>query len=188
MPTSGWRNAARPCAEPWCGSRMQSIPRPASRRRTTRILTRACAAARSSASAFLRWKRMRTGPGPAVSTTPMTARPTKAGWYRVAKPKLKCRAAPARCAALKSGPELNNQSNRTSEQKIPLRHRQHLGRRAGEEFAIGGHLVGFRIDGDVGGCTIVHHALFGNVAGVLDRDELLLNAELVAQSALERGL
>src|SRR4051812_22086555 len=34
-------------------------------------------------------------------------------------------------------------------QKIPLRHRQHLGRRAGEELAVGAHLVGLGIDCDV---------------------------------------
>ena len=75
-----------------------------------------------------------------------------------------------------------------SEQEIPLRHRQHLGRRAGEKFAVRGDLVGFRINGDVGRGVVVYHALFRNVAGVLDRDELLLHAELVAQPTLERGL
>ena len=44
-------------------------------------------------------------------------------------------------------------------------------------------LVGFRIDLDVGRRAVVDHALLGDVAaGVLDRDQLLLDAELVAQA------
>ena len=77
---------------------------------------------------------------------------------------------------------LDQGRSNVSEQEIPLRHRQHLGRRAGEQLAVGAHLVGFRIDLDVGRGAVVHHALLGDVAGVLDRDELLLDAELVAQA------
>ncbi len=36
----------------------------------------------------------------------------------------------------------------SSKQKIPLRHRQHVGRLAGEQFAVRPHLVGFGIDVD----------------------------------------
>src|SRR5271165_6181999 len=75
------------------------------------------------------------------------------------------------------------------EQKVALRHRQHLGGRAGEELAVGAHLVGFRVDLDAGRGAVVHHALFGDAAaGVLHRDELLLDAELAPQAGLERGL
>jgi hypothetical protein len=35
------------------------------------------------------------------------------------------------------------------EQKIALRHRQHVGRRTGEKFAVSAHLVGLGIDFDV---------------------------------------
>src|ERR1043166_7874372 len=37
-----------------------------------------------------------------------------------------------------------------SKQEVPLRHGQHLGGRAGEQFAVGADLVGLRIDLDLG--------------------------------------
>src|SRR5271154_6069390 len=47
-------------------------------------------------------------------------------------------------------------------QKITLRHRQHVGRRAGEQFAVGAHLVGLRINFDIGRSIVMDHALLGN--------------------------
>ena len=90
----------------------------------------------------------------------------------------KCRAAPARCAAPKSGPGSSSPQNR--------KYRCAIGSTsAGAQVSSSPSardLVGFRIDLDVGRGAVVHHALLGNVAGVLDRDELLLDAELVAQA------
>src|SRR5450755_4022001 len=65
-------------------------------------------------------------------------------------------------AALRPGHE--------SEKKIPLRHRQHLGGRAGEQLAVGAHLVGFRIDLDVWRGVVVDHVLFVDRARLLNRD------------------
>src|SRR5262249_41823933 len=74
-----------------------------------------------------------------------------------------------------------------SEQEIALSHWQHLGRRTGEQLAVGGHLVGFRIDLALGRRAVVHHALLRNAAaGILDCHELLLAAEPTAQAAPER--
>src|SRR5476651_2337280 len=77
---------------------------------------------------------------------------------------------------------------RQSEKKIPLRHRQHLGGCAGEQLAVGAHLVGFRIDLDVGRGVVVDHAFLVDRARLLDRDELLVDAESVAQIAARRRL
>src|SRR5438132_4570443 len=76
----------------------------------------------------------------------------------------------------------------SSEQKVPLRHRQHVGWRAGQKLAVGGDLVGLRIDGDGRRRRIVHHVLLAELACILDRDELLLDPELFADVAIERRL
>src|SRR5262249_51345762 len=49
-----------------------------------------------------------------------------------------------------------------SEQEVALRHRQHLGRCAGEQLAVGGHLVSLGIDLDLRRRAVVHHALLRN--------------------------
>src|ERR1700722_1786685 len=73
--------------------------------------------------------------------------------------------------------------------EIALRHRQHFGRRTGEEFAIGAHLIGFGIDLDLGCGAVVDHALFGDaVTGILDGVELLADAELPAEPGRHRRL
>jgi hypothetical protein len=54
--------------------------------------------------------------------------------------------------------------------EVALRHRQYFGRRAGQEFAVGAHLIGFRIDLDLRRGTVMDHALLGDPAtGVLHR-------------------
>src|SRR5712691_7560300 len=56
------------------------------------------------------------------------------------------------------------------EQKVPLRHRQHLGRRAGQALAVGGHLVGLGGGRDVRNSDEVHNALHRDAAaGILNR-------------------
>jgi hypothetical protein len=45
-----------------------------------------------------------------------------------------------------------------SEQKIPLRHGQHLSRRAGQQHAVRHHRVGLRVDLEVRGGAVVDHA------------------------------
>ncbi len=52
----------------------------------------------------------------------------------------------------------------SSKQKIPLRHRQHIGRCAGEQFAVRPHLVGLRIDVELRRGTVMDHALLGDAA------------------------
>src|SRR5439155_25641131 len=100
---------------------------------------------------------------------------------RGAKTRWKCTAALATCAARSSGSASATDAvaRAISEQEIALRHRQHLGRRAGEQFAVGGDLVGFRIDLNVGRRAVVHHAFLADVARVLDGNQLLLDPELV---------
>src|SRR5688500_3456120 len=56
-----------------------------------------------------------------------------------------------------------------SKQEIPLRHRQHRRRLAGQELAVGAHLVGFGIDLDLGAERVVDHVLLADLAGALDR-------------------
>jgi hypothetical protein len=54
--------------------------------------------------------------------------------------------------------------------EVALRHRQHFGGRAGQEFAVGAHLIGFRIDLDLRRGAVMDHALLGDPAtGVLHR-------------------
>ena len=72
-----------------------------------------------------------------------------------------------------------------SEQKVALRHRQHLGGRAGQQLAVGASPRRFPHRPRSRRRAVVHHALLGDAAaGILDRDELLVDAELVAQAAL----
>src|SRR5215217_5890895 len=77
---------------------------------------------------------------------------------------------------------------RTSEQKITLRHRQHVGRCAGEKLAVGGDLVGLGIDRNRGRGAVMDHVFLADLARVLDRDELFLDAKLAAQAAAYRRL
>src|SRR5262249_56827218 len=48
-------------------------------------------------------------------------------------------------------------------QEIPLRHRQYLGRSAGEQLAVGTHLVGLGVDLDIRRRVVVVHALLRNI-------------------------
>ena len=90
------------------------------------------------------------------------------------------------CAGALCGSEVWTRASMTphgicSEQKIPLRHRQHLGRRAGQQLAVGASPRRFpdrprcRASRRCGSCSSCEMS-----RRVLDRDELLLDAELVA--------
>src|SRR5579871_1521028 len=77
----------------------------------------------------------------------------------------------------------------SSKQKIALRHRQCVRRRAGQKFAVGAHLVGLRVDREMRRRVVVHHTFLGDFsARVVHRDQLLLDLELFPQSGLHRRL
>src|SRR4051812_33852850 len=69
-------------------------------------------------------------------------------------------------------------------QEIPLRQRELFGRLAGEGFAVGGHLVGFRVDGDRGGGVVELHVALAQPAAVADGLDALRQA--VAGDGVER--
>jgi len=54
------------------------------------------------------------------------------------------------------------------EQEITLCHRQGFGGFAGQQFAVGHHLIGFRIDRDGRLPGVVYHLRFGDVASIFD--------------------
>ena len=66
--------------------------------------------------------------------------------------------------------------------KVALRHRQHLGGRAGQELAVGAHLVGFRDRPRSAASRSLCIMLFLEMPPRVfcDGDELLLDAELFA--------
>lgn len=55
-----------------------------------------------------------------------------------------------------------------SKQKIPLGHRQHRGRLAGEQTAVGAYLVGLGIDLDLGLVVVVNHVPLTDPTGATD--------------------
>ena len=65
-----------------------------------------------------------------------------------------------------------------SEQEVALRHRQHGGRLAGEQLAVGAHLVGLRVDLHRRRVGVVHHvAPSSRVRQPLHRGQRLVQAE-----------
>src|SRR6478735_6505371 len=79
-------------------------------------------------------------------------------------------------------------SARESVQEIALCHRQHLGRSASQQFAVGTHLVRLRIDRNVRRRVVVHHAFLVDLACVRHCDQFFLNAELLAEIGAHRRL
>src|SRR3569833_1134856 len=75
---------------------------------------------------------------------------------------------------------------RCSEEKVPLRHRQHRGRLARKQLAIRSDFVRFRVHLDVRGSRVEHHAVLADpTTGVLDRDLRSLEPEPLAARALQ---
>ena len=71
-------------------------------------------------------------------------------------------------------------SSKTSlEHEVALRHRQDIRRFAGQEHAIGGHGIGFRVDPELGRRAIVNHAFLADAAArVLNGDHGFRRAQL----------
>ena len=60
------------------------------------------------------------------------------------------------------------------------------GRFAGQQLAIGAHLVGLRIDLDVRQVVVVHEILLANRRGIPHRDQALAAAEVAARARRSR--
>src|SRR5258707_2963523 len=67
-----------------------------------------------------------------------------------------------------------NPSTKKSEQKITLCERQFPRRLTGQQFTIGPHLIGFRIDLDLGAGLIQFHLSLAQAARAADRPSLAL--------------
>nr|GEW53102.1 chaperone protein DnaJ A6, chloroplastic [Tanacetum cinerariifolium] len=70
-------------------------------------------------------------------------------------------------------------------QKIPLRHRQDVGRLAPQQHAVGLDLIGLRVDVDVGQVVVVDQVCLGHIAAALDHTDLFLQTQLFRNAGIE---